>query len=175
MHAITMLASPANSYISSGPPFLSTSSSTSALECFLSRSSRTGTIYKGHDAEEMEQRILQDGNVSDDQFLLVARIFTPKGLSLLATSMPMAPNPRIRIYTAHQEKNNYMNGIFPTQSISKMQMVYATRAYCFAEQCISNWNTKVFPVHSSIHLLLQVKCTMCNNGRPRMKGSKLYL
>ena len=50
--------------------------------------------------EEMERWCLPDGNVSDDQFLLVARIFTPKGLSLLATSTPMAPNPRIRTYTA---------------------------------------------------------------------------
>jgi len=100
MHVITMLASPANSYISSGPPFLSTSSPTSALECFLSRWRRTETIYKSHDVEEMEQWSLPDGNVSDDQFLLVARIFTPNGLSLLASSTPMAPNPRIRTYTA---------------------------------------------------------------------------
>jgi hypothetical protein len=70
------------------------------LECFISRWSRPETIYKGHDVEEMEQWSLPDGNVSDDQFLLVARIFTPKGLSLLATSTPMAPNPRIRTYRA---------------------------------------------------------------------------
>jgi len=43
---------------------------------------------------------IPDGNVFDDQFLLVARIFTPNGLSLFATSTPMAPNPRIRTYTA---------------------------------------------------------------------------
>jgi len=36
------------------------------------------------------------GNEPGDQFLLVARMFTPNGFNLLAISTPMAPNPRRR-------------------------------------------------------------------------------
>jgi hypothetical protein len=67
----------------------------------LNRVSYAGNIWK--------ESSLPHGNVSDDQFLLVARTFTPNGLSLLATSTPMAPNPRIKTYIVHYNTNYYMN------------------------------------------------------------------
>jgi hypothetical protein len=63
----------------------------------------------------------------------VARTFTPKGLSLLASSTPMAPNPRIRIYTVHYNMINSMNGIFSLDKYIKEATIYTPLAYCFAK------------------------------------------
>ena len=109
MHVITMLASPAKSYISSGPPFLSTISSTSAHWNVLVKWNRTESIYTRCCS-------LPNGNVSDDQFLLVARTFTPKGLSLWQLQRQW-----LQILGQGPTQYNYRNGYFPMQSRPKKQ------------------------------------------------------
>lgn len=39
-----------------------------------------------------------EGKDTEAQFLLVARIFTPKGRNLFARLTPIAPNPRTKTY-----------------------------------------------------------------------------
>jgi hypothetical protein len=91
-HVMTMSASPASSYISSGTPFLSTSPSISAQGMLQMTEGACNEFTYRHD----NQYGLPHGNEPGDQFLLVARIFTPNGFNLLAISTPIAPNPRIR-------------------------------------------------------------------------------
>lgn len=103
----TMSASPAKLQMSLWLPFTSTRSS---LMPFLSRSAENVANIVCQENVKKNFLILNDNTLPFDwrgacefkhQLLLVAIIFTPKGLKRLAKSTPIFPNPAINTYNGH--------------------------------------------------------------------------